>query len=120
MVCYAGKQEKPFWFSSLGQIVQFGAIILCRTFGRNILASSGGLKKTLAKSHDYSRFFPKEKRRLKTLTESRVKTDKWYTTLKSTNLMVMFFVRISFNQRKVFCVIPFCAGKYLKVERVVY
>ena len=32
MVCYTGKQENPFWFSSLGQIVQFGAIIFCRTF----------------------------------------------------------------------------------------
>ena len=32
MVCYWGKQEKPFWFSSLGQMVQFGAIIFCRTF----------------------------------------------------------------------------------------
>ena len=32
MVCYAEKQEKPFWFSSLGQMVQFGAIIFCRTF----------------------------------------------------------------------------------------
>ena len=32
MVCYAEKQEKPFWFGSLGQIVQFGAIIFCRTF----------------------------------------------------------------------------------------
>ena len=32
MVCYAEKQEKPFWFSSLGQVVQFGAIIFCRTF----------------------------------------------------------------------------------------
>ena len=31
MVCYAEKQEKPFWFSSLDQIVQFGAIIFCRT-----------------------------------------------------------------------------------------
>ena len=31
MVCYAEKQVKPFWFSSLGQIVQFGAIIFCRT-----------------------------------------------------------------------------------------
>ena len=31
-VCYAGKQEKPFWFSSLDEIVQFGAIIFCRTF----------------------------------------------------------------------------------------
>ena len=32
MVCYAEKQEKLLWFSSLGQIVQFGAIIFCRTF----------------------------------------------------------------------------------------
>ena len=32
MVCYAEKQENPFWFSSLDQIVQFGAIIFCRTF----------------------------------------------------------------------------------------
>ena len=32
MACYAGKQEKLFWFSSLGQIVQFGAKIFCRTF----------------------------------------------------------------------------------------
>ena len=32
MVCYEEKQEEPFWFSSLGQMVQFGAIIFCRTF----------------------------------------------------------------------------------------
>ena len=32
MVCYAEKQEKPFWFYSLDQIVHFGAIIFCRTF----------------------------------------------------------------------------------------
>ena len=31
MVWYAEKQKKPFWFSSLDQIVQFGAIIFCRT-----------------------------------------------------------------------------------------
>ena len=30
---FRGKQEKPFWFSSLDQIVQFGAIIFCRDFG---------------------------------------------------------------------------------------
>ena len=29
MVCYA---EKPFWFSSLNEIVHFDAIIFCRTF----------------------------------------------------------------------------------------
>ena len=32
MVCYAEKQEKPFWFSSLDQIVHFDAIIFCKTF----------------------------------------------------------------------------------------
>ena len=32
MVCYAEKQEKRFWFSSLDQIVHFDAIIFCRTF----------------------------------------------------------------------------------------
>ena len=48
MVCYAEKQEKPFWFSSLDQIVHFDAIIFCRT----ILVSSVGRKK---KSHYNSR-----------------------------------------------------------------
>ena len=32
MIWYAGKQEKHFWFGSLDQIVQFGAIMFCRTF----------------------------------------------------------------------------------------
>ena len=32
LVCYAEKQETPFWFSSLGQMMQFGALIFFRTF----------------------------------------------------------------------------------------
>ena len=32
MVCYAEKQGKPIWSSSLGQMVQFDTIIFCRTF----------------------------------------------------------------------------------------
>ena len=32
MVCYAEKQVKPFWSSSLGQMVQIDTIIFCRTF----------------------------------------------------------------------------------------
>ena len=32
MAWYAEKQEEPFWFNSLGEIVQFGAIVFCRTF----------------------------------------------------------------------------------------
>ena len=53
--------RKPFWFSSLGHQVHFGVFCkFCRTFGRTILVSSGlfwSLKKTLTKSHDYSRLF---------------------------------------------------------------
>ena len=32
IVCYAEKEEKLFWFSSLGQMIQFGTINFCRTF----------------------------------------------------------------------------------------
>ena len=32
MVCYAEKHRKPFWSSSLGQMVQFDTIIFGRTF----------------------------------------------------------------------------------------
>ena len=31
MVCYAEKEGKPFWFSSLDQMIQFGTIKFCRT-----------------------------------------------------------------------------------------
>ena len=44
IVCYAGKQEKPFWFSSLGQMVQFRAIIFCRTF-KNYFGQFVGIEK---------------------------------------------------------------------------
>ena len=55
MVCYAGKQEKPFWFSSLGQMVQFGAIIFCRTF-KNYFGQFVWIeKKKKKKSHYNSR-----------------------------------------------------------------
>ena len=48
-VCYA---EKPFWFSSLGQMVQFGAIIFCRT-SKNYLGQFVWIEKK--KSHYNSR-----------------------------------------------------------------
>ena len=31
-VCYAEKQDKPFWLSSLGEMIQFNTIIFHRTF----------------------------------------------------------------------------------------
>ena len=75
IVCYAGKQEKPFWFSSLGQIVQFDAIIFCRTFVELFWSVQVVFKKTVTKSHDYSRLFSKEKRRLKMMPQpSRIFT----------------------------------------------
>ena len=69
MVCYAEKQEKLFWFSSLGQMVQFGAMIFGRTFVELFWSVQVVFKKTLTKSHDYSRLFSKEKRRLKMFLE---------------------------------------------------
>ena len=46
LVRYCMVHGKPFWFSSLGQHVQFGVFSkFCRTFGRTILVTSGGLKK---------------------------------------------------------------------------
>ena len=61
LVRYCMLRGKPFWFSSLGQQVHFGAFWkFCGTFGRTILVSSGGLEKTLTKSHDYSRLFSRK------------------------------------------------------------
>ena len=58
IVRYCMLRGKLFWFSSLGQQAQFGVFSkICRTFGRTILVTSGGLKKTLTKSHDYTRLF---------------------------------------------------------------
>ena len=51
MVCYAGKQEKSFWFSSLDQIVQFGAIISCRIF-KNFFGQFVWFKKKNRKFHE--------------------------------------------------------------------
>ena len=46
LVRYCMLRGKAFWFSSLGQQVHFGVFWkFCRTFGRTILVSSGGLKK---------------------------------------------------------------------------
>ena len=55
-----GKRAKKFWFSSLGQMVQFGAIIFCRTFVELFWSVQVVLKKTLTKSHDYSQLFSKK------------------------------------------------------------
>ena len=43
MVCYAGKQEKPFWISS--QLVQFAGVIFCRTF-KNYFSQFVWIEKT--------------------------------------------------------------------------
>ena len=53
--------RETFWFCSLGPQVKFG---------RTILVTSGGLERTLMKSHDYSRLLSLEKCRLKKTTEN--------------------------------------------------
>ena len=69
MVCYAGKQEKPFWFSSLYQIVQFGAILFCRTFVELFWSVRVDWKKRKATIIVAFHFM---KRRLKTCTNDSV------------------------------------------------
>ena len=68
MVCYAEKQEKPFWFSSLGQMVQFGAIIFCRTF-KNYFGQFVWIEK---KSHYNSRVSLHEAPTKKYFTDKRI------------------------------------------------
>ena len=61
LVRYCMLRGKTFWFSSLVQQVHFGVFWkFCRTIGRTILVHSGGLKKTLTTSHDYSRLFSRK------------------------------------------------------------
>ena len=75
MVCYAEKkQEKHFWFSSLGQIVQFGAIIFCRTF-KNYFGQFVWMEKR--KSHYNSRVSLDEAP-TKNLSEKHQKGDPLY------------------------------------------
>ena len=54
MVCYAEKEEKPFWFSSLGQMIQFGTIKFRRTF-KNYFGQFVWIGKISKKSHYISR-----------------------------------------------------------------
>ena len=54
MICYAGKQEKTFWFSSLGQIEQFDTIAFGRTF-KNYFGQFVWIEKKKEKSHYNSR-----------------------------------------------------------------
>ena len=54
IVCYAGNLFGSVPWAN-GYIL--GSSEFWKTFGRTILVSSGGLKKTLTKSHDYSRLF---------------------------------------------------------------
>ena len=54
MACYAEKQEKPSWFNSLDQMVQFGAIKFYRTF-KNYFGQSVWIEKKDNKSHYNSR-----------------------------------------------------------------
>ena len=50
-LCYAEKQEKPFWFSSLGQIIQFST----RNYFRTSKIHFGQFVRIEKKSHYNSR-----------------------------------------------------------------
>ena len=84
MVWYAGKQEKPFWFSSLDQIVQFGAIIFCRTF-KNYFGQFVWIEKK-KKSHYNSRVSlheapTKNGKKVSRLSKKTKQKQHWYQTV---------------------------------------
>ena len=54
MICYAGKQEKTFWFSSLGQMEQFDTIVFGRT-SKNCFGQFVWIEKKEKKSRYNSR-----------------------------------------------------------------
>ena len=54
VVCYTRNQEKPFWFSSLDLIVQFGAIKFCR-LSKNYFGQFVWIEKEKKKNHYNSR-----------------------------------------------------------------
>ena len=77
MVCYAEKQVKPFWFSSLDQIVQFDTIIFCRTF-KNYFGQFVWIEKKKKRKVTIIVAFHFMKRRLK--TSCRFSTSVKYNT----------------------------------------
>ena len=78
MVCYA---EKPFWFSSLSQMMQFGAIIFCRTF-KNYFGQFVWIEKKVT----IRVAFHFMKRRLKIGRNMNWKTDFWIKKSSHANL----------------------------------
>ena len=100
LVRYCMLRGKPFWFSSLGQRVQFGVFLkFCITFGVELFWSLQVYRKTLTRSHDYSRLFSLEKRRLKCFS-----LDVWYygTSLERKKIIPNMYVFIMFSFRKSF------------------
>ena len=59
--CMLRGKEEPFWFSSLGQQVQFGDTLkFCIFFGRTILVTSGVSKKHRRKAMTLVDSFPEK------------------------------------------------------------
>ena len=93
MVCYAEKQKKPFWFSSLDQIVHFDAIIFCRTFVELFWSVRVDRKK---KSHYNSRV---------SLHEAPTKNDiQNFTMLFNECILYLFTNTVYVNNRSVLIV----------------
>ena len=98
-------------------LVQFarpnGAIIFCRTFVELFWSVQVVLRKTLTKSHDYSRLFSKEKRRLK----NQVHTTK--TVHETTNFQPLFSRKLertwSFNFRLKQYTVAYAENQKLKI-----
>ena len=106
MVCYAEKQVKPFWSSSLGQMVQFDTIIFCRTF-RNYFGQFVWIEKKRVTIIVAFHFM---KRRLK---NQMLGMNQKHNETRRKRLELALHVKI--KKRKV---IKICAGFYEKLKKV--
>ena len=106
MVCYAEKQVKPFWSSSLGQMVQFDTIIFCRTF-KNYFGQFVWIEKKRVTIIVAFHFM---KRRLK---NQMLGMNQKHNETRRKRLELVLHVKI--KKRKV---IKICAGFYEKLKKV--
>ena len=100
MVCYAEKQVKPFWSSSLGQMVQFDTIIFCRTF-KNYFGQFVWIEKKKKKSHYNSRV---------SLHEAPTKKEKGLALILLEHHIKLYLSLISFQESQ--CIVIGCLREF--------
>ena len=99
MICYEEKQVKPFWSSSLGQMVLFDTIIFCRTF-KNYFGQFVWIEKKRVTIIVAFHFM---KRRLKNLTLILILSRNWSVLVVFDAIFAQFERFNNFNFMQFLC-----------------